>query len=317
MAQAVTVYRWDDAGAPQVVDGSPSEYMNVIKKCLVEGYGSKSPLGWTVEQEIADPPYIAFKNDLAAGGSGGVVMFSAPSDNVSEKTKIRAAQDYISKDTYSRESPFYVYDRYSSGSNTISNWVIIGTAKAFYFFCYSPSAMTTNFTSSRYSISFFMGDFESIYPNDPATFILVGGQKDFSSTNWNASLLYRFSGFHLEKISTLHPLDASSSRSEFSLSSLFGTYTYVNGSHSGEADISILSPMYLLMGSANIESSSEYQTNTHPFVRGLLPGAFVANAPGYIGDTPPVFKELDSQNHYLLPTVASGTCCVWINLEQW
>ena len=70
MAQAVTVYRWDDPGAPQIVDGRPSEFINVFKKCLVEGYGDKQPLGWQVQLEEAINK-ISFINDVTAGGSGG------------------------------------------------------------------------------------------------------------------------------------------------------------------------------------------------------------------------------------------------------
>ena len=59
MASPVTIYRWDDVGAPQIVDGKPSEYMNMLKKCLVEGYGSKASLGWTVVDDIASPPFLS------------------------------------------------------------------------------------------------------------------------------------------------------------------------------------------------------------------------------------------------------------------
>ncbi len=42
---APTLYKWDDPGAPQL-DGSKGCILNVIVKCLVEGYGTKAGAGW-------------------------------------------------------------------------------------------------------------------------------------------------------------------------------------------------------------------------------------------------------------------------------
>ncbi|MEI8642731.1 hypothetical protein P4S56_00375 [Pseudoalteromonas sp. Hal056] len=38
MAQ-VNVYRWDDEGAPQIVEGRPSEFINVLKNVWLMGMG--------------------------------------------------------------------------------------------------------------------------------------------------------------------------------------------------------------------------------------------------------------------------------------
>ena len=77
MGLPVTVYRYTDPGAPQVNNGTPSEWINVLKKVLVEGYGTKVGLGWTVEFENAAAFKIAFRNKVADGGSGGYVQFSS------------------------------------------------------------------------------------------------------------------------------------------------------------------------------------------------------------------------------------------------
>ncbi len=44
---APTVYRWDDTDAP-VLNGLAGSGWNMVKKCLVEGYGSKAAAGWTI-----------------------------------------------------------------------------------------------------------------------------------------------------------------------------------------------------------------------------------------------------------------------------
>ncbi|MBB1386566.1 hypothetical protein H5119_13630 [Pseudoalteromonas sp. SG45-5] len=49
MSQAVTVYRWDDDGAPQLTQTHGSA-VDVLKKCLIDGYGTKPPAGWVLEE---------------------------------------------------------------------------------------------------------------------------------------------------------------------------------------------------------------------------------------------------------------------------
>lgn len=50
----VKVYRWDDAGAPQVLPGA-GDIKTILKACLVTGYGEnenrKEPLGWEMPFE--------------------------------------------------------------------------------------------------------------------------------------------------------------------------------------------------------------------------------------------------------------------------
>ena len=77
MPQAVTTYRWDDAGAPQLTGRTPAEIIDVIYKCAVTGYGEKSPLGWTRPFYDAANQAAAFRNNVAAGGSGGYVKISS------------------------------------------------------------------------------------------------------------------------------------------------------------------------------------------------------------------------------------------------
>lgn len=315
MALPVTVYRWDDAGAPQVVDGSPSEYMNVIKKCLVEGYGSKSPLGWTVEQEIADPPVMALKNDTTVG-SGGVSFFRADSNNPGDFVFTEGCNDYVDKDNRGRKSSYFSFNNYSSNTNSLKRWFLIGTAKAYYFFVFTENLYDKNHTSTLPVTCFFQGDFESLYPNDPATFVSISGILNSTSFNWATSLIYKFSESSLTELTYIHPLDGSDEQHTASLVTL-NERSYVAGRVVGVPDISLLAPYYLMMGKGRLSTSSDYQNQITPFVRGILPGAFLANSPGYRDDPKPVIKNLDNDNHFLIPSANSHTGCVWINLQEW
>lgn len=316
MAQPVTVYRWDDPGAPQVVDGKPSEYMNVFKKCLVEGYGSKASLGWTVETDTASPPALALKNN-AAVGSGGVVIFTAANDDAGAITTVRAVQDYIDINTYSRSSPFSGFDRSSTSIYMLNKWFIFGTGKAFYFFLYSEYSMTANSTGTRSSGCFFVGDFNSLYPNDPATFIHMAGIRNSTSASWSQSLIYKISDSVMRELTNVYPLDGTNTPSPVSVSSIFGDKAHVNGHRNDPVDPAVLSPCYLLMGTGMIADSSIYQNTITPFVRGLLPGMYVANTAGYRQAPAPVIKQLNNVSHYLIPSSHSNTGCAWVNMEEW
>ncbi|MFT7565812.1 MAG: hypothetical protein ACI846_000098 [Pseudoalteromonas distincta] len=316
MALPVTMYRWDDDGAPQVVDGKPSEYMNVLKKCLVEGYGTKTGLGWSVEEEIASPPSLSLKNDLTVGGSGGCAFFSSDNDTNTGNVRVEGCQDYVDAANRGRTSSYFSFSKYSTGTNFLNKWFLIGTGKAFYFFIYNQYQLGGNFTTTIPSVSFFMGDINSLYQNDPATFISMGGPRDSVTFNWTTNLIYQLSESSAGEITKIHPLDGSDSAYNVSPISL-GNRFYVAGKHTGNPNITVLSPIYLFMGTGNLDVSANYQNQLIPYSRGLLPGAFLANSPGYRNDFMPVIKVIDNIEYYLLPSANSHTGCVWINLEQW
>lgn len=77
MGLPVTVYRWDDDGAPQITNRTPSEMVDVLKKVLVTGYGTKASLGWNIAFEDVGTQKIAFRNNTTLG-SGGYVQFWCP-----------------------------------------------------------------------------------------------------------------------------------------------------------------------------------------------------------------------------------------------
>lgn len=59
MAQPVTIYRWDDPGAPQLTQTAGSA-VDVLKKCLIDGYGTKTPAGWVLEEISTDNNNMIF-----------------------------------------------------------------------------------------------------------------------------------------------------------------------------------------------------------------------------------------------------------------
>lgn len=319
MALPVTMYRWDDVGAPQIVDGKPSEYVNVLKKCLVEGYGSKESLGWTVVDDIASPPFLSLRNNISLGGSGGVAVFSALDDVGGTNIKVFGCQDYASKDSQSRKSYYFPISRYSTGQYLNNKWFIIGTGNSFYFFAFNDYVYNSsrNRTATNICCSFFMGDFNSIYPNDPASFTAFSGAKNTLTSNWTQSFFYAFGESTSSNIMLVNQLDGADVSHPASLKSVFGNENYVRKLINGPADISVLSPHYILMGDGSLANSSIYQNKESPYARAVLPGLFSADAAGYDDESMPVVKNIDGVSYYLIPSANSYTGCCWINLEQW
>jgi len=60
------LYTSKDANAP-VLNGTSGSLINVLTKCLVDGYGAKQPAGWTKEFENAEKTIAAFRNNALSG----------------------------------------------------------------------------------------------------------------------------------------------------------------------------------------------------------------------------------------------------------
>lgn len=181
MTQQVTVYRWDDAGAPQIGSGNlwPG-ILNILKKCLVEGYGSKAAAGWTVEYEDAPGAKCVFRNDPVEG-SGGYVQFWRYTDQViwfKSGLFMPGLDDFV--------NPGYVSSLNLSTTFNAGKWILIASKTAVYiFFC---TATETTYSANSSFGSVFFGDIISFIKNDPSTFCTIAYQgRDFAVANNGAS----------------------------------------------------------------------------------------------------------------------------------
>ncbi len=321
MTQPVTVYRWDDVGAPQVVDGRPSEYIEIFKKCLVEGYGTKQPLGWTIAEESTAPLFIAFQNDTASGGTGGTLMLDAPSNAPSDPLKIQSALDFASRGSFSRPGFYFAIDAGSTNPDyTAKNWVIIGTATAFYMYAFTPYRANQNYQQTTYSPSFFAGDLHSLIPNDPGRFTAFTGERDNLQTRWSGTLNYKLVDASPGVLMKLYPADGGETTVLMTTSSIFGIYCGNGDSslYSAEPEITTLCPLYVV---ANDSYSNAPTMNNvvSPYCRALLPGFFVSGQVGYrnVGYQP-FTKAIDNQQYMQVPAGNSNrNSGLWINMEQW
>ncbi|MCB5226180.1 hypothetical protein JAO78_005060 [Alishewanella sp. 16-MA] len=334
----VTVYRWDDSGAPQITDGLASEYLNVLHKCLVEGYGSKLPLGWTRPFHNATSHISVYRNNTNAGGSGSCVRFSREGAN-SPFGIIRTtyAVDMTAINTYVKRGftqGFSTLSGVSSGYEPIK-WIMVGTVTAFYFFAADVFAQKVQQQNAN-GVGFFAGDIFSTIPNDIGRFI-AGGSASGDNTlgnNW-------FDHIHYTLYSAAIPTPSANvfriySADNHNSSAFYGLYPGLpclgNGPSSGESYLANaplstqLSAPVLLVRPNELPGNSTTKdrlgipiTNSTitPYLRGVMPGMKIALYTGYRDQNWGHVAVIDGVDHLIVPQTTTGGSNVVIELGSW
>ncbi|MBU2113721.1 MAG: hypothetical protein KKE94_08090 [Gammaproteobacteria bacterium] len=332
MPQAVTVYRWDDPGAPQLTGRTPAEIIDVLTKCLVDGYGAKSPLGWTRPFYNAATHAAAFRNSVAAGGSGGYFKcYSSNGGNGGGQLMI--AQTSVSmSDIDTPFRPGYSRSFYAQSGGA---WVLIGTATGFYFFISNPA--TSMSLNNNYACTFFAGDMVSLIPNDAGRFILAMGP--IRAGDWTSTPDYRDT---LDAMSSNAPAYAASTvlvydSDGFNAAGGYqfwapGMPTYAGSDanfNTAPSNLKLLLPVVISLGSVNaIPEAILYQSvdrdgviashsNNRPLMRGYLPGLFGSTTYGWRLQSWPQITTISGHEYWILRTSSFGPTNRMINMEQW
>jgi hypothetical protein len=335
MAQPVTVYRWDDPGAPQITNRKPSEIINVLKKCLVEGYGTKDPLGWTMPYEDAGNIKAAFKNSVAAGGSGGYVQVKSSngSDTSNIALSMTPAKSMVDIDTLFHRG----YIRPFSITTGWTNWVLIGTATAFYLIA-ANNGPIASWAGIREQVAF-VGDFNSFIDNDVSRFIVSAANAvagDLISTsylNFTHSFISNTPGegapgqAYSSGNLLLYDTDGFDSNLIYSVAMTSGFSS--SSSLQGSVDIAkkrnvFTNPTIVASGVGSNNVAAKDRSNVllqlsdlSPRVRGTLPGSLIEICPRYTTESWPITEDINGQNHWLLSNPAGRLAYYWINMVEW
>jgi len=183
----VVVYRSTDAGAPTLnaVQGS---FINVLKACLVDGYGSKSGSGWTV-------PYTgtnraAFKQP--SGSNGRYLYVDESTADTYPRMCGYETMTSLTARTNSFPGPFqnttalpgrlsiYKSDQ-SLGNTSPRPWILICNGPFFHFWCNGPGTIPVVSGTSTAGMCF--GDFPSLVPVDQYNTILIATSAIGASTS--------------------------------------------------------------------------------------------------------------------------------------
>lgn len=167
------IYKSTDTSAPVLV-GGVSSLINLLDKCLVTGYGSATPAGWTKPYTGTDK--AAFRNSLAAGGTGMHIRVSDAGTGTggAREALVRAYFTMTDVDTGTIETPTVaqqaasvVWRKSDTVDSTARSWVLIADERTFYL------SIDTG-TSSNGNSLYGAGDFESYVPADAYPFFVAG-----------------------------------------------------------------------------------------------------------------------------------------------
>ncbi|AQS40190.1 hypothetical protein Sps_05121 [Shewanella psychrophila] len=327
MPLPVTVYRWDDPGAPQLPNSQvkPSHYIDIIKKCLVDGYGAKASLGWTMPFVSPDGLKAVFRNSSAeASGSYVQIKCKTGADPVGGTVYLQTAPlltdydpDWTAISCAGNTYPF-------GGNSRITKWCLIGTSAGFYLFAIYDTKLTMKMGTSGH-IAFFCGDIDSFVPNDLNRFTLLsyGASGNQHTPSWSLSLAFLSP---VASIGFMHESNGTSNGKVMELLSQFITAptTTVNGVPSEFRVYSrplIAIDGYSVSGTTGINADSEGtrigDSSLHPAYRGQMAGFIQTQAPRYSDQLWPQTSMIGGQEHWLIHSGHNGGCNYWVNMESW
>ncbi|PHR26553.1 MAG: hypothetical protein COA36_11775 [Desulfotalea sp.] len=164
---APIVYRWDDAEAP-IARGQQDSVVNILKACLVDGYGDKPGAGWTMPFCNVEGTKAAFRNnavegtgmflqvngELATGTCAGINGYESMTDELTGISQMIVGTG--------------VYYMSTGGQANVTEhpWILIADSRCFYFICWFNNTLADPADTSRPSHSMFFGDINSVHPSD-------------------------------------------------------------------------------------------------------------------------------------------------------
>lgn len=196
---ASTLYRWDDAGAPKVY-GVSNSVPELLKACLVDGYGSKAGLGWTVEFEDATAGKIVFRNNSTTGTGTYLRVVHHSGDSYCYGGRTAYLQGYESMADIDNgvngccnTAATMAYIQASSTTTTVNArpWILVGDDRAFHlviFYSESNGTSANSFVSPvwgvdsavMYSRHCFVGDFDTYATGDTKNFAIIASNSQSS-----------------------------------------------------------------------------------------------------------------------------------------
>lgn len=163
---AVTVYTSTDGSAP-VLNGTAGEYVNLLDKCLVAGYGAKSAAGWT-------KPFTG-TNKASFRQGGGNQYYLRVEDNFSSGSiRYAKCRGYVTmSDVDTGTEPFPTTAQVTDGIEPQYNnglvsrpWIVVADNRTVYAFV-DPGA-----NGFYFALAF--GDFYSYVGSDSYRTIIIG-----------------------------------------------------------------------------------------------------------------------------------------------
>src|SRR5215471_2519916 len=195
-----TIYKSTDASAP-VLTGQVNSLVNVLDKCLVAGYGSKTAAGWT-------KPYTGTNQAVFLQGGSGVLKYFQIDDNgpgagLAKEARIWGFETMTAYNTGTGQFPAAatarVLRKSATADATARDWIVAADGKTAHVFISTGDKAAVYF-------SFSFGDLYSWYPGDLwKGYIVARSTENSASTSvewlywWQTNALTGLPGMTLQR----------------------------------------------------------------------------------------------------------------------
>ncbi|BDD85921.1 hypothetical protein [Desulfofustis limnaeus] len=157
------IFRWDDGNAP-VLNGVAGSLINLLTKCLIDGYGDQLPVGgWTREFVNVEETKAVFRGNPLTGTG----FFLRVDDTIGDYASCNGLEVATDLDTGTGLFPSagIAFHKSGAANTTARKWVLAATDSFYYLFVYYHSTTADDIVASMssankaaLSITFF-GDF--------------------------------------------------------------------------------------------------------------------------------------------------------------
>ena len=303
---AVTVYRWDDPGAPVLSNPSAGSLIGVLDACLVDGYTGKTGAGWT--KAFSGTNLAAYRQ-----GAGSMCYLRVNDGTGSFKVKMLGYESMTGIDTGVNAFPTTaqlangVYAAIGT-STTAANkpWIVVADNKRFYLWVGITLTTAVNIsTSTEAQEMFFFGDIISFRPGDTYCCQIIGSDSASNGTERFGivgALTSVTAGSFIAR-------DAAQAAGSVNNSKYYDYYGGNSSPTIGSANgVAYPDP---ITGGINLSRIHVSNGATVKGIRGRLPGVFAPlNAlPGNNGDTFSGVGDLDGRTFILLDCGSWTTRC--------
>lgn len=169
------LYLSTDPGAPALTPTAGS-FIALLRACLVDGYGTKPPAGWSMPWSSGSPPTrAAFRQ----GARSGYLTFDLYVDNSTQDVGLAGYEQVEGQDTGTGRFPAPGTFGVRSLGRTTSGWVLLADHRTFYFW-------TVDLDNSTGFGPIWFGDFRSFKDNDQyACLLCAPGDARPHGATWN------------------------------------------------------------------------------------------------------------------------------------
>ena len=177
------LYTSEDSGAPVLLSGVAGSLTSILLACLVNGYGAKSPLGWTCPYYDAANSIYVFRNNPTTG-SGGFIRVNDSGVGYTQPFMygIKGYGSMSSINSGIAQMPLVVSmvsrKSHTNSTSVAVKWRLIGDDRGFYIVLLIGETTYNAAPANKEAWIVYCGDIVSFYPKEQKVFSIIGNSEN-------------------------------------------------------------------------------------------------------------------------------------------